>query len=192
MGGFGSGRRPFNPLAKRTVEQCLHLDLRHWQAAGIITPESESEGFWRWYNRETDETTSIIRYSTRLGRDHGWAWVGYILGPEREQIVTRIAIQTTRPNFGGLRWWFTCPMIRSGRPCGGLVRKLYLDQTYFACRICSRLTYRSCQQAHARERVLRSFRALEMREGLPPPGRATIPQLALMQRAARYLAADPS
>ena len=50
---------------------------------------------------------------------------------------------TTRPHFGGLRWWFVCP--RSGRRAA----KLHLPPggKYFAHREAYGLTYRSCQES---------------------------------------------
>jgi hypothetical protein len=45
----------------------------------------------------------------------------------------------TRPNFGGSRLWFQCPL------CGSRVRKLFLPPrgNCFGCRRCHRLTYNS-------------------------------------------------
>jgi hypothetical protein len=56
---------------------------------------------------------------------------------------------TTEPFFGGLRFWWLCP--ECGRRCG----ILYLPpkRTYFKCRLCHRLTYRSSQEAHAFDRL---------------------------------------
>ncbi len=51
-----------------------------------------------------------------------------------------IAVLTTRPHFGGLRYWFKCG-------CGRRVGRLYLpqEQRVFKCRHCFRITYRSAQ-----------------------------------------------
>jgi len=59
-----------------------------------------------------------------------------------------IALQPTYPHYGVLRWWFTCPF-RSGQGgCGRRVGKLYLPRrgTYFGCRSCHGLAYRSGQR----------------------------------------------
>ena len=42
----------------------------------------------------------------------------------------RVRLTSTRPNFGGLRWWFVCPLVRRR------VAKLYLPpgQIYFGSR----------------------------------------------------------
>jgi hypothetical protein len=60
-----------------------------------------------------------------------------------------VELTTTRPRFGGLRWWFVCPLLVSGRPCRRRVGKLYLPPRarYFGCRHCYDLTYTSCQES---------------------------------------------
>lgn len=44
-------------------------------------------------------------------------------------------------NYGGKRWFFTCPIQSNGKYCGRRVAKLYLYSTYFCCRHCLNLTY---------------------------------------------------
>ena len=58
-------------------------------------------------------------------------------------------------NYGGLRWWLHCPLVRAGRPCSRRQRMLYLPNgaTYFGCRDCHRLTYDSCQESHRFDRL---------------------------------------
>jgi hypothetical protein len=54
-----------------------------------------------------------------------------------------IYVETTKPNYGGVRLWWTCP--DCGRRCG----KLYMPGRpwRFACRLCHELTYESAQVA---------------------------------------------
>ena len=69
----------------------------------------------------------------------------------------KIPLQTTRPHFGDYRWWLTCPLVVSGRPCLRGVQKLYIPpgELYFGCRQCYGLTYRSCQESDKRVSTLR-------------------------------------
>jgi hypothetical protein len=64
----------------------------------------------------------------------------------------RVRLTTTRPNFGGLRWWFICPLVRADGGPRGRVAKLYLPpgQAYFGSRDAHGLTYTSCQESHDR------------------------------------------
>ena len=61
-----------------------------------------------------------------------------------------VSLTRTYPHFGGVRWWFTCPLIRDGMACNRRVAKLYLPSgtEYFGCRHCHSLTYTSCQDSH--------------------------------------------
>ena len=66
-------------------------------------------------------------------------------------------VTTTRPRFGGLRWWFVCPLLVDGVACRRRVGKLYLPPRarYLGCRHCHQLTYRSCQEHDKRVDALR-------------------------------------
>jgi hypothetical protein len=63
---------------------------------------------------------------------------------------------STRPYFGGRRWWFVCPLIVRGIACNRRAGKLYLPPgaKYFGCRKCHDLTYESCQDSHRFDRAL--------------------------------------
>jgi hypothetical protein len=66
--------------------------------------------------------------------------------PTPSPVHQRIALTRTRPNFGGLRWWFLCP--GSEQPCGRRCHKLYLPAggVGFACCLCHGLVYSSTLQ----------------------------------------------
>src|SRR5262249_11129670 len=68
-----------------------------------------------------------------------------------------IALTTTRPHFGGLRWWFVCPLVRNGQECNRRVAKLYLPPggRYFGCRHCYGLTYTTCPESHQFDTLFR-------------------------------------
>ena len=142
MGGLGSG--DWCRLSKRvTVEGSLSLgvgDFRGgfkpysagtftWTRAGTVTGSISYS-----VNRDTTPPTVELRYRWR----------------DQEDIQLPIRLQTTRPTFGGHRWWFTCPLIVSGVACNRRVGKLYLPPgaRYFGCRRCYSLSYESCQEAH--------------------------------------------
>lgn len=73
----------------------------------------------------------------------------YRTPPDDTQAVDlNVRLQSTRPHFGGERWWFLCPLFNHGVPCERRVRKLYKPNSvwYFGCRGCQDLTYRSAQK----------------------------------------------
>jgi hypothetical protein len=63
-------------------------------------------------------------------------------------------VATERKPFGGLRWWFVCPLKKKG--CLGRVDKLYrrpdwalrfvLYESPMGCRACNRVFYESSRQ----------------------------------------------
>jgi hypothetical protein len=67
----------------------------------------------------------------------------------------------SHPRFGGLRWWFICPLTVNGVACGRRVGKLYLLGRYYGCRHCHGLTYTSCQESHKYDGLIR-FMARDM------------------------------
>jgi hypothetical protein len=74
---------------------------------------------------------------------------------DAEDVETPVRLEMTPTQFGGQRWWFTCPLWVNGVACYRRAGKLYLSPgaKYFGCRLCHRLTYRSSQEAHQAERV---------------------------------------
>jgi hypothetical protein len=76
---------------------------------------------------------------------------------EQESLDYRVRLTTTQPRFGGLRWWFVCPLGVNGRACSRRVGKLYLPpgRRYFGCRHCHGLTYTSAQTHDKRMDALR-------------------------------------
>jgi hypothetical protein len=86
-----------------------------------------------------------------------WVRLSYTFTRTREQIDYTIRLQTSQPSYGGLRWWFTCPLLRLDRACNCRVSKLYLPpgSRYYGCRHCYNLTYQSCQESDRRVSDLR-------------------------------------
>ena len=84
-----------------------------------------------------------------------WVRLRYTITSTDEAVDYRIDLQTTRPHFGGLRWWFTCPLVRADRPCRRRCEKLYLAPggTYYGCRKCY-VSY-ACQREDRADRMLR-------------------------------------
>jgi hypothetical protein len=133
---------------KLTVDDALSLDINKLVQDGLIV-HTHAMGLLRWTNTRTREERASM---------------GFVLEPRGEGLIFRIRytitkredykedfdypikLQTTRPQYGGRRWWFTCHLVVNGRYCGRRVGKLYLPPgaKYFGCRHCYDLTYQSC------------------------------------------------
>jgi hypothetical protein len=61
----------------------------------------------------------------------------------------KVQLVTTKPNYGGHRWWFICPIVRRDGGPPRRVAKLYLPSgcKYFGSREAYGLTYTSCQES---------------------------------------------
>jgi hypothetical protein len=152
MGGRGSGPRFRLGRKKTTVGQCLVLDANRWMREGtlkagqyqrgrLLWPNTSGPGFVVNYEAETRGTEP---HSVRLW--YSWTWWGE--GP-LQSADYEVGLTTTSPRFGGLRWWFVCPLSCRGVPCGRRVAKLHLAPWahYFGCRHCHDLTYASRQES---------------------------------------------
>ncbi len=162
MGGFGSGCTDhwWRPPKKPVVERCLFLDANRWTREGILKSGVCHAGSWGWTYpggkgfsvRYEVNTLDPGRPVLRLA--YSWAWAG---SEELHSASYALRLTTTRPHFGGLRWWFVCPLVADGRPCNRRVGKLYLPPRarHFGCRHCHSLTYTSCQHHDKRVDALR-------------------------------------
>ncbi len=154
MGGQGSGSW-YRWNKKNTVNDGLSLDINQLVRDGLIMRDYAA-GSLRWQNTNTgEETASIGFFLEPLGEDGLTMRLHYtrtVRNGEKENLHYSIVIQTTRPNYGGRRYWFTCPLTVNGWPCRRRVGKLYLPPggKYFGCRHCYNLTYKSCQESDRR------------------------------------------
>jgi hypothetical protein len=188
MGGSGSGRSYYHwwrPAKKTVVEACLSLDANRWAREAILRAGVHQTGSWRWVYQSGREcslgyevlTLDMARPLLRLT----YSFTGK---DQTESMGYHVGLTTTRPRFGGLRWWFLCPLLVNGRHCGRRVGKLYLPpgSKYFGCRHCHDLTYQSAQEHDKRVDLLR--RHPELIDALLD-GTANVTMLGLALKALR-------
>lgn len=156
MGGFGSGSR-CRYDKKDTVEDCRRIDANRWMREGILAASVHHSGLWCWFRdaSRTEQTASMGYEVCTLDLENSWLRLFYTLTQTKEVLDYRVRLTTTRPRFGGLRWWFACPLVRNGAACGRRVAKVYLQGRYFGCRHCYQLTYTSCQESHKYDSLFR-------------------------------------
>ena len=160
MGGYGSTRWGWH-TKKRTVGQCLTLDLGSLILKGILDPVERPQrtGSIIWSNTRTDEEIASVGFDLHTdGATSGLLTLRYTAtrwNGEKEHITEPIPLVTTAPHFGGVRWWFKCPLVVRGVPCNRRALKLYKSPggLYFGCRHCQDLTYTSSQEAHQYDRL---------------------------------------
>ena len=169
MSGYGSTRWGSH-TKKRTVEECRELSVFDLSREGVIKPGARTSGTWAWWNSTTGERTASISYAVEpTGKGFLVLALDYRFTGETEPVEMQILLMPTYPHFGGVRYWFICPLIVSGQPCNRRVGKIYLPRRgrYFGCRHCYDLAYRSSQESRKPgplERFIASKNAWDLSE----------------------------
>ncbi len=137
MGGRGSGRQ-FWLRRKTTVERCWCISIADFTK--IIKEGVSGNINWKNEHKEVDES-SISFVLLPETDSEAMLILSYTINDS--DVDEPILFQKTYPHFGGVRWWFTCPV------CKNRVGRLYLPikSNLFACRKCHNLTYRSSQNS---------------------------------------------
>jgi hypothetical protein len=162
MGGFGSGRQS----TRTSVEQCRVLDASRWTREGLLRIGTVQSGLWQWTDADTGQVRSSIGFLVDTFSGRPSLRLTYTFTNTGERVDYNVKLQATRPNFGGLRWWFICPLLVNGKPCGRRVQKLFMPSRgrYYGCRHCHDLTYTSRRQ-DAKDRTLTKAQRIRVRLG---------------------------
>ncbi len=168
MGGPGSGKCWWK-TTKLTVEECLPLDINKLVRDGLIF-RGYASGSLTWTRTSTGEQSASAGFELEPVGETGLIFrliYTITIRGEAHEVDEPIHLTTTEPHFGGIRWWFVCPLTVNGQFCGRRVGKLYVPPRakYFGCRHCHDLTYRSCQESHKFDAM---YAYLGRKVGLPP------------------------
>jgi hypothetical protein len=145
MGGIGSGGW-FRWDTRSTTTGMLQLKISDMVKSGVINPDSWGKGNWQWTC--DGERTGWIGYEVDT-REPWQPSLRLIYNANDEPYDYTVRLETTQPNYGGIRWWFRCP----ARGCGRRVAILYGGKI-FACRKCHNLAY-PCQNEDPHWRMQR-------------------------------------
>jgi hypothetical protein len=154
VGGYGSGR--WRGHVKATpVEDCQILET---------TKAMSLWGSRTWTNAHGGIVLAITCSLKRDESDDAVLHLHYVAPRSGKEMDYRVPMVSTRPYFGGLRRWFACPL------CRRRASRLYLPpgMSHFGCRLCYRLTYRSCQVSHKPDhatQLARYWKALQEGRG---------------------------
>jgi hypothetical protein len=133
---------------KDTVEDCKSVSISFLRKHGYLSEPCCMSGGICWRNSYGEKTGSIgIRVSTI--EDENFVRFYYTVTDrdtgEKTDYDYKVQLTTTPCHFGGVRYWFVCPLSRAGVYCGRRVAKLFKapGTVYFACRHCYNLSYES-------------------------------------------------
>jgi hypothetical protein len=129
---------------KDTVESCHSVSVaflrKHDYFCGFRS------GSIKWTNHWGEEKGSIS-VTVCVDEEEQYARFWYTNTKrstgEKTECDYRVQLDTTPCNLGGVRYWFICPLIKNGIPCGRRVGKLYFGGMYLGCRHCYNLSYES-------------------------------------------------
>lgn len=156
MGGYGSGR----PVERLMFEDGFPLDLGKLIREGLIRP-----GSWRssliWRQVRTGEEVASASYFATMDETarNGLLQLSYQISQRGEQhdIIEPIPLEALPQPFGGLMWYFRCPVTK--RRC----RKLHLlpGGQRFAARQAWRASYLSQRQPPHDRALSQAFKIRE-------------------------------
>lgn len=132
--------RAYSHGNKKELEGLIALDMVWLKKIGCLDG-SIKEGRLIWNTKEGKKPCMGIRI------DLAYPCVRFSYALPESHVGTKglhaydINLTPTSCNYGGQRWWFFCPLIKSGAPCMNRIRKLYMHGGYFGCRRCLNLIY---------------------------------------------------
>ena len=88
--------------------------------------------------KKDDCGTPQERTYLNLHYTHTSNWDG-----EKSDMDFDIEFTTTPCRYGGIRYWFICPLYKSGKYCGRRVGVIYSIGKWFGCRHCGDIAYNS-------------------------------------------------
>ena len=170
MGGYGSTRWNFHSK-KDTVEDCRELSIAYFKRYGMLQAGAKYENSLIWRNAYTDEYRASIGYELNTLAPSPYIRLHYTItrwDDSQLKLDYHVRLETTPCNYGGVRWWFICPLSVNGNSCERRVGKLYLPPGghYFGCRHCYDLTYRSSQENDKRVNALKRLGPVAILQGI--------------------------
>ena len=131
---------------KRTVEDCKSISISSLRKNGYFVSSWPQEIVWT--NRLGEETASMT-IMVHTSQDENYIRLIYTMTDRNTgkeiHFDYRVQLEATPCHFGGVRWWFICPLSVNGVRCGRRVGVLYRAPRagYYACRHCYNLSYES-------------------------------------------------
>lgn len=134
MGGIGSGRL-YRLDTKPATDSFWRLTISYLKKHKYLDVPLQRKGLFVW-SQNGEKHTSINYELNTLHEFNPYLRVYYTNIQTQEKYDYQIPLSTTRPNYGGKRWWFHCPVAS----CGKRVGILYLGKA-LRCRHCYNLAY---------------------------------------------------
>jgi hypothetical protein len=144
-------------MSKRLVEDCYVIKVSDLAGLGWKGMVSRSAG-------AEDNSLATLGLRTGAPANRKLTSVTLLCTPgDAQSWRERFLIEATKPNYGGLRYWFVCSS------CRRRTQKLFRpgDEESFACRRCYDLVYGSQRERYF-DRAQRKARKVRLRLGGGP------------------------
>ena len=132
-------------MAKQEAEWSNRLPIFFLKKNGYLPKDGGCRsGVINWsYNDENKSSIGFIVNISgsegnyiRLQYTHTDRW-----SEEKESLDYKVELTTTPCNYGGVRYWFICPLSKNGQYCGRRVGVIYSIGKWFGCRHCGDICY---------------------------------------------------
>src|SRR5262249_1761474 len=146
------------------VEDGLAIDIDQLARAGSF--DRSLQGTVVWLLPGSSETLASLAYAAKIS-ESGRRTLTLKFHHDALGLTNQVIdLAVTSPFFGGLRYWFQCPIRHDGRECGARIRVLYLPvgAALFGCRECHDLTYSTCRESHKFDRLFAGLARLLPRD----------------------------
>ena len=137
---------------KDTVEECRDIGISWLKEHGYFCGYRSGTVVWK---SSDDEEVGSIGIDVSVMDGDNYARFHYTITElstgEKTKYDYKVTLTTTPCHFGGVRYWFICPLSKNGVYCGRRVAKLYRapNADYYGCRHCYNLSYESRNQARS-------------------------------------------
>lgn len=131
---------------KNTVEDSTKLSIAKLKEFGLLEGYRSTTLTWTW---SLSGHKSSVGIAVNVLDEPYYVKLNYTItdrdSGEKTDYDYKIGLTTTPCHYRGVRYWFICPLVRNGVPCGRRVGTLFLSSggKYFGCRHCYGLSYES-------------------------------------------------
>jgi hypothetical protein len=87
----------------------LTLDVGELRRRGVLAPGSRTRGVISWTGAASEAVASVAYEADMTNAGRSWLRLRFSVTAadgSRRRVDQRVGLTTTRPGFGGARWWF--------------------------------------------------------------------------------------
>ncbi len=129
---------------KTAVEYVRNIDVRQLNRDGILDAPPGTPFGWEWTKAGKITMNAVLVPDEDLDGDEA-LWLHHVSSGGEELIAYPVKITSIRPNYGGRKRYFLCPLQKGEEPCLQRVEFLYnlSPESMFGCRHCLGLIFES-------------------------------------------------